>query len=105
MYICVRVCEYVNIASPLLDPTSCISRGSVLVSPGDSQSVLALQYKKDNCNIQETSSPVGLSILQSPCVGQLNLNTCCVLKREREFVCMFIVTVTHYIFIWKQMCD
>ena len=50
MYMCVRacvcVCEYVNIASPLLDPTSCISRGSVLVSPGDSQSVLALQYKK-----------------------------------------------------------
>lgn len=35
----------VNIASPLLDPTSCITWGSILVSPGDSQSVLALQYK------------------------------------------------------------
>lgn len=31
-----------NIASP----TSCITRGSLLVSPGDSQSVLALQYKE-----------------------------------------------------------
>lgn len=39
-------CVLVNIASPILDPTSCITRGSVLVSPGDSQSVLALQYKE-----------------------------------------------------------
>lgn len=36
----------VNVVSPLFDPTSCITRGSVLVSPGDSQSVLALQYKE-----------------------------------------------------------
>lgn len=40
------VCVCVNIVSPLLDSTSCITRGSVLVSPGDSQSVLALQYKE-----------------------------------------------------------
>ncbi len=40
------MCVCVNIACPLLDPTSCITRGSVLVSPGDSQSVLALQYKE-----------------------------------------------------------
>lgn len=36
----------VNIASPPLDPTSYITRGTVLVAPGDSQSVLALQYKE-----------------------------------------------------------
>lgn len=45
--VCVDACVCVNIASPLLDPTSCITRGgSVLVAPGDSQSVLALQYKE-----------------------------------------------------------
>lgn len=40
------VCVCDDIASPLLDPTSCITWGSVLGSPGDSQSVLALQYKE-----------------------------------------------------------
>lgn len=47
MLVCVGMCLYVCviIASPRFDPTSCITRGSVLVSPGDSQSVLALQYK------------------------------------------------------------
>lgn len=66
-WVCVCVCVYVHvsIASPFLDPTYCITRGSVLVSPGDSQSVLALQYKEKNCNFQETSSLVGLSIVQA----------------------------------------
>lgn len=45
--VCGRVCVCsVEIVSLLLDPTSRITRGSVLVSPGDSQSVLALQYTK-----------------------------------------------------------
>lgn len=92
----VEVCDCVNIVSPLLDPTSCITRGSVLVSPGDSQSVLALQYREIIVIFKKTSSSVGLSILQGPCVGQLNLNTCLCM---RDFVCMLTVTVTHYIFI------
>lgn len=47
--VCVRACMVelrANIVSPRLDPTSCITWGSVLVTPGDSQSVLALQYKE-----------------------------------------------------------
>lgn len=44
--VCWGVYVFVNLVSPLLDPTSCITWGSVLVSPGDSQSVLALQYKE-----------------------------------------------------------
>lgn len=40
-------------------------------------------------------------------MGQLNLNTCvCVYERVSQRVeCMITVTVTHYIFIWNQMCD
>lgn len=48
----------VEIVSPLY-PT-CITRGSVLFSPGDGQSVLALQYTEKN-----TSLVVGPSILQA----------------------------------------
>lgn len=57
------VCS-VEIVSPLY-PTSCITQGSILFSPGDSQSVLALQYTEKNCNIQETSSVVGPSTVQA----------------------------------------
>lgn len=70
--VCVRSVE---IVSPLY-PTSRITRGSVLFSRGDSQSVLALQYTEKNCNIQETSSVAGPSILQAH-VGWLNLNMLC----------------------------
>lgn len=51
------VCS-VEIVCPLY-PTSRITRGSVLFSPGDNQSVLALQYTEKN------SLVVGPSILQA----------------------------------------
>lgn len=71
----VRGC--VNIASPLLDPTSCITRGaSVLVSPGDSQSVLALQYKEIIVIFKKLPLRLGSVFCKAPCVGQLDLNTC-----------------------------
>lgn len=56
------VCS-VEVVCPLY-PTR-ITQGSVLFSPGDSQSVLALQYTERNCNIQETSLVIGPSILQA----------------------------------------
>lgn len=41
------ICVCVNIAFPVLDPTSRITQGSQYwFPPGDSQSVLALQYKE-----------------------------------------------------------
>lgn len=85
----VRVCMFAlraNIASPRLDPTSCITRGSVLVSPGDSQSVLALQYKEIIVIFKKLPLRLGSDVC-SPCVGRLNLNTClCV----RENICMHV---------------
>lgn len=66
------LCEY--IVSPLLDSTSYITRGSKLVSPGDSQSVLALQYK-EIVIFKKLPFQLGSVFLQGPCVGQLNLNT------------------------------
>lgn len=79
---CESVCACMTIASPLLDPTSYITRGTVLVAPGDSQSVLALQYKEIIVIFKKLPLRLGTVFLQGPCVGQLNLNTClCV----REF--------------------
>lgn len=100
--VCVDVCVCVNIASPVLDPTSCITRGSVLVSPGDSQSVLALQYKEIIVIFKKLPLQLG-SVFCKPACGTARLEY--VLVCEKEFVCMLTVTVTHYIFIWKQMCD
>lgn len=77
-----------------------VSLGGVSGSPGDSQSVLALQYKENNCKIQETSSLVGLSILQSPCgMAQLEF----MFVSERVFECVLTTTVTQYIFICKHV--
>lgn len=67
MYVCAIV------TSPLLDPT-CITWGSLLVSPGDNQSVLALQYK-EIVIFKKLPLHLGSVFLQGPFVGQLNLNT------------------------------
>lgn len=100
----VGVCVCVNIASPFLDPTSCITRGSVLVSPSDSQSVLALQYK--GIIVIFKKRPIWLgSVLCKPVCGTAQLEYMFVRVCERECVCMSTVSVTHYIFIWKQMRD
>lgn len=79
------MCE--NIASPLIDPTSCITRGSALVSPGDSQSVLALQYKEIIVIFKKLPLRLGSVFCKPVCVGQLSLNTCLC---ENERVCMHV---------------
>jgi len=95
------VCVCVNIASPFLDPTSFISWGSVLVTPGDSQSVLALQYKE----VIVKKRPLWLgSVLYKSVCGTSQLEYVFVWETG-ETVCMEAVTVTHYIFIRKPVCE
>lgn len=64
---CVGLCvQCVEIVSPLY-PTSRITWGSVLFSPGDSQSVLALQYPEKNFLggwAQYSASPCGIAQLE-----------------------------------------
>lgn len=90
---CARVC--VTMTSPFLNLTSCITSGSVLVSPGDSQSVLALQYK-GIVIFKERPLPLG-PVLCEPVCGTAQLEYVCV----SEPVCM----LTQYIFIQREMYD
>lgn len=95
--VCVCVC--VTITSPFLNPTSCITLGSVLVSPGDSQSVLALQYKGI---VIFKERPLSLGpVLCEPVCGTAQLEYVCV----SESVCMLTVAVTQYIFIQREVYD
>lgn len=76
----VRMCVFAvcaNIASPLLDPTSRISRGSVLVSPGDSQSVLALQYTEIIVIFKKLPQRLG-TVFCRPMCGTAPLEYVCV---------------------------
>lgn len=82
------LCEY--IVSPLLDSTSYITRGSKLVSPGDSQSVLALQYK-EIVIFKKLPFQLGSVFFARPICGTAQL--------EYIFVCMLHVSVSRCTFI------
>lgn len=83
------MCVFVNITSPFLDPTSCITRGSVLVSPSDSQSVLALQYK--GIIVIFKKRPIWLgSVLCKPVCGTAQLEYMFVRACVWERVCMHV---------------
>lgn len=64
---CVCVCVHAILTSPLLN-LACIARGSLSVSPGDSQSVLALQYK-EIVRFKKLPPRVGSEFLRGPCTG------------------------------------
>ena len=61
------LCVCAILMSPLLH-LSCITRGSLLVSPGDRQSVLALQYK-EIIIFKKLPPRMGSVFLRGPCVG------------------------------------
>lgn len=94
--VAVWACVYsVEIVYPLY-PSLCITQGSVLFSPGDSQSVLALQYTERNCNIQETSSVVGPSNLQP--MWDSSAWICCV----SECICMHVYCHCNPVYFHKK---
>lgn len=71
--------------SPLLDPTR-ITRGSVLDSPGDSQSVLALQYKEIIVIFKKLPPGWG-SVFCRPVCGTAQLEYMFVYERESLCAC------------------
>lgn len=93
--VCMWVC--VNITSPVLDPTSYITWGSVFLSPGDSQSVLALQYK-GIVIFKKRLLSLG-AVLCEPVCGTAQLEYVCVI----ESVCMLAVALSQYIFMHRSV--
>lgn len=89
----VRLCEY-SISSSW-SYFLCHSRGSVLVAPGDSQSVLALQYKEIIVIFKKLPLRLGTVFCKAHVWDSSTWIHVCVW----EFGCMLTVTVTHYIFI------
>lgn len=75
-------CVCVNIASP----SSCITRGSLLVSPGDSQSVLALQYKEIIVIFKKLPLQLGSDFCKPMC-GTAQLEYMFVCERQSLYAC------------------
>lgn len=72
--VCVwNACVCATVASPLLDPTSCITQGYWLPLEIANQFLRCSIKKKNYCNIQETSSRVGHSICARPSCGTAQL--------------------------------
>lgn len=89
---CVCVCAILT--SPLLN-LACITRGSLLVSPRDSQSVLALQYK-EILIFKKLPPSMGSVFLQGPCavIAQLEymFASICV------YVCVLFLSMLPFLF-------
>lgn len=72
---CVCVCGVEMVS--VLDPTSRITRGSVFVSPGDSQSVLALQYTEIIVIFKKLPLWLGSVFCRPMCgIAQLEYDVC-----------------------------